>query len=328
MNTQKNESANNDSLQQTNALIGPDGRRGFLRKLGLAGAGGAASMVALSGSADAQLRPRPTRPIAVTPPSQPGVDLDLAILNFALNLEYLEAEYYLYATTGLGLEGRVIGTNGVDGPAGPTTVKANPKVPFQTAAFEDYANEIADDEANHVRLLREVLGGAKVARPAINLRESFIALGNLIGVPNFDPFANETNFLLGAFVFEDVGVTAYKGASPLVSNKGYLEAAAGLLAVEAYHAGSVRTVLYSLGTAVRNLTNKISDVRASLDNQPAGGPRLDQGIFRNGTANLVPTDGNSLAFSRNTRQVLNIVYGGVNATSGLFFPSGMNGAIK
>lgn len=173
-----------------------------------------------------------------------------------------------------------------------------------------------------------MLGGAKVARPAINLRESFVALGDLIGVPNFDPFANEINFLLGAFIFEDVGVTAYKGASPLISNKGYLEAAAGILAVEAYHSGSIRTVLFSQGTAVQDLANAISSVRASLDNQPAGAPSLDQGIRRGGTANIVPADGNSLAFSRNTRQVLNIVYGGINATAGLFFPNGLNGAIK
>jgi len=323
MKKQKNETDTIANNQKTNDFLSPEGRRGFLRKLGLAGAAGAASAVTFSGSASAQRRARPTRPIAPTGPTQPGVDLDTAIFNFALNLEYLEAEYYLYATTGLGLEGAVIGTDGTGTP-GPTTVKPNPKVVFQTAAFEDYANEIAMDESNHVRFFRETLGSAKVARPAINLRESFVTLGNLIGVPNFDPFANEVNFLLGAFIFEDVGVTAFKGASPLISNKDFLEAAAGVLAVEAYHSGTVRSALFAQGAAVRELTTKISDVRDSLD----GEQDTDQGVVRDNRANIVPTDGNSIVYSRTPRQVLNIVYGAVNATSGLFFPNGMNGAIK
>ncbi|MES2440478.1 MAG: ferritin-like domain-containing protein [Verrucomicrobiota bacterium] len=302
-----------EELGQT--ALNNGGRRNFLRRIGLATAG-TAGLAAFAA---------PTRASAANAPTE----TDVAVLNFALNLEYLEAEYYLHATTGGGLEDSSIDVDGSGGEkAGKVFVKEKSKVKFATAAFEDYANEIAIDEANHVRFIREALaanGAGIVARPQINLRKSFNDLGKLIGLDSFDPFANEINFLIGAFIFEDVGVTAYKGASPLISDKGILEAAAGILGVEAYHAGIVRTLLYSQGKAIRNLVGKISDVRQSLDNSP--GVNSDQKLVRNGAANLVPTDANSIAYSRSTRQVLNIVYGGVDATEGLFFPQGLNGAI-
>ncbi len=243
---------------------------------------------------------------------------DAAILNFALNLEYLEAEFYVRAATGIGLTSA--DTTGSTGASG--GVVGGGKVNFTHSAIAQYAQEIAMDELDHVRFIREVLGEAAVSEPHIDLVASFNTLASAAGLPTpFDPFANETNFLLGAYIFEDVGVTAYHGAAPLVQNKQVLSAAAGIMAVEAYHASEVRLLLFQLGLATA--TTKISSVRAALS-----GGNNDQGVVLNGVANIVPTDANSLAFARSTRQVLNIVYGGVNASKGLFFPNGANGVIR
>ena len=132
-------------------------------------------------------------------------------------------------------------------------------------------------------------------------------------------------------------MTAYKGASPLISNKTFLQAAAGILAVEAYHAAIVRTTLYARGydatTPMASLitaAGQISDARDSLD----GSTDLDQGIARttiNGqlVSNIVPLDQNGIAFSRSPQQVLNIVYlNRATATLGGFFPAGVNGTLR
>jgi hypothetical protein len=246
---------------------------------------------------------------------------DSAILNFALNLEYLEAQFYHYAVYGNGLPSSMTSGSGNRG-----GVTGGHRVPFKTSSIRQFATEIAKDEYEHVAFLRSALGGAKVSQPAINLTSSFTAAARAAGLigshQSFSPFDNENDFLLGAFLFEDVGVTAYKGAAPLISNKTYLGAAAGILAVEAYHAANIRTVLYDRGLA--SAANAISKARDSLD----GPTNLDQGITRKGQANIVPADGNGLAFGRTPGQVLNIVYLTPKvANKGGFYPDGVNGQL-
>jgi hypothetical protein len=288
----------------------PADRRQFMKTasaagLGLVGAGFLAGMEAPSASAAVE-----SNSIS-----------DSAILNFALNLEYLEAEFYSYAVHGWGLPSNLTHGKGRRGP-----VEGGRAVPFKSKGIKQFATEIAKDEYEHVRFLRGALGGAAVARPEINIKSSFSAAATAAGLikpgQHFDVFANEDNFLLGAFIFEDVGVTAYKGAAPLISNRTYLGAAAGILAVEAYHAANIRTVLYDRGLAAA--ANAISNARDSLD----GPSDDDQGITLNGKANIVPTDSNGLAFGRSPGQVLNIVYLTPKvANSGGFYPHGVNGQL-
>ncbi len=283
-------------------------RRRFLRAAGLTGVGVAGASVLTAGVASAG--GAATDDAAAT---------DAAVLNFALNLEYLEAEFYLRAI------GQTLNDDEIDGSGKLGGVSGGREVKFETKLGRQYAHEIAADERAHVNFLRGALGEAKVARPAINLDDAFAAAAAAAGLgAGFDAFASESNFLLGAYVFEDVGVTAYKGAAPLVTNKTFLEAAAGILAVEAYHAGLIRTVL--LVSGLQDPAGAISDARDSLD----GPDDLDQGIVdANGNGNIVPADENAVAFSRSAGQVLNIVYLNPDeVTSGGFFPNGVNGPLN
>jgi ferritin-like protein len=253
---------------------------------------------------------------AITPA---GAITDADIFNFALNLESLETEYYLRGVTGRGMD---------DADAGPSpgSVSGGHIVPWQNEDLRQMLQEVAENERAHVRFYRRVLGSQAVRRPTIDLG-GFAAAAKAAGLgDNFDPFASEMNFLLGGFLMEDVGVTAYHGAAPLIVNKTFLDAAAGILAVEAYHMGMARSLLYRMGPAARSAANAISDARDRLD----GPDDLDQGIEMNGRANFVPSDGDAKAFSRTPQQVLRIVYltDKPGVSGGGLFPNGMNGTLR
>lgn len=296
-------------------------RRHFFRKTGgvAVGMAGGAILTACGGGGGDAI-------------AQASGPTDEEILNFALNLEYLESQFYHYAVFGTGLAANLQGGKGTQG-----AVIGGRAVSFRDPVVAQYAKEIAQDEIAHVAFLRQALGAAAVAQPQIDIggtdpNGAFSVAARAAGLVGpgvaFDPYASDENFLLGAFIFEDVGVTAYKGAAPLITNKTYLEAAAGILAAEAYHAGLVRTVLYAKGLAapaLRDAAGAISNARDSLD----GASDVDQGITGDATtSNIVPLDANGIAYSRSPGDVLNIVYLNKDAAAkGGFFPSGVNGAL-
>ncbi len=265
------------------------------------------------------------------PPATSSPNLDMDILNFALNLEYLEAEFYLRAATGTGLAAADIG-------ASPGTVTGGAQVTFATPAIQQYAVEIAADEQLHVQFLRAAiksLGGTPVDRPAIDFTNAFNAAAMAAGIGStFNPFADENSFIVGAFTFEDVGVTAYNGAGALITDKTTVLAAAGsIVAVEAYHAGLIRTLLIYLGDPYLTYARQISAIRgnASAAVTGASSPATTTEAPPSATQFVAADSTNSLAFNRTTDQVLHIVYLDQNAgavSSGGFFPNGLNGNIK
>ena len=260
-------------------IVQSPNRRSFAKKLGIASAavGGLAVSKGIAQS---------------TTPS------DTDILNFALNLEYLEAEFYTAATTGGNISSAGLTVSG-SGASGATT--GGGKVTFSDSTVQALALELAQDEQSHVALLQGAiasLGGAAIAKPAINL--------NALGIG----FANQNDFLALARAFEDIGVTAYGGAAPLISSKAILGYAARILAVEAFHSGAIRAQIARLGIAVTALDG--------ADHIPPPSGTL-----------YFNTDSSGLSEVRTPGQVLYLAFGGkVSGTSGGFFPSGVNGNLN
>jgi hypothetical protein len=290
---------------------------------------------------------------------------DSDILNFALNLEFLEANFYYLAAFGCtinspnaaaitaGAPSAGIPITGSVGTPGTVTSPGAAKVPFSTVAAASYAIETAIEEGKHVLFLQKALGNLAIAMPNINLgvgtNQAFTTLATAAGVSgasSYSPYANDNFFLIGAYIFEDVGVTAYHGAASLLTSAGNLSAAGGIMAVEAYHAGLVRTTINSVDTtgALTTITNQISTLRAQLATVGLAGVAPgpydgyisssvtvpdDFGLATFTSSSLTPaaTLGaaatsptltrivdadpyHAIAFSRNTNQVLNIVTGG------------------
>lgn len=254
----------------------PSDRRTFLKRVGATGLGMAAATMMGSG---------------FVPDADAATVTDTDILNFALNLEYLEAEFYAKATYGATLHELGILTEAeMSGP----TLGGNMVPNFGSSMEATMATALRQDEIKHVQFLRSALGAAAVKKPTIHLG----ALGT--------GFASVNAWLGLARIFEDVGVSAYLGAAPLITNKTYLAAAGAILSTEAFHSGSIR-----LACVMRDVD---SSSVGPLDVLPTA-------------HSLYDVNQNAMAIPRTTSQVLSIVYHG-GTCSGGFFPDGLNGNIK
>jgi len=265
------------------ALSNSPNRRSLLKKLAVAGAALGAAQFPLGA--------------AVPAPSD--------VVQFALNLEYLEAEFYSIATSGQTLQQRGIPIDGM-GNSGPTTTSFG-KVNFgnNLVLTSGTAHDIADDEVAHVMALRGALstnGITPIAKPAINL-DALASMGASL--------SNQQTFLVLARAFEDIGVSAYSGGASFLSGSPYLMAAARILAVEGEHAGNIRLEIARLGIPT-----------FPVDGADVIPPPSGTNFFSTNKAN-------GLCAYRTPGQVLYLAYGlKANVTSGGFYPNGVNGAIN
>lgn len=266
---------------------------------------------------------------------------DVDNLNFALQLGYLEAQFYNYAAFGTGLPASQL----TAGSAATGTKVAGDATGARQVTFTDplvaqYAAEIAQDKAAHVAWLRGELGTVTSPQPAIDLgtaatgafSTAMRAAGVISGAgTTFDPYASDANFLLAAFLFADISASALRGVIALITDNGHREVVEGAMITDAHHAATIRTTLYAKGATTASLrTNAdlISNLRDLLD----GTGDDDQGISpttgANPVSNVIPTYADGTIFARDGQHVLNIVYlNSAQVTKGGFFPNGVNGTV-
>lgn len=133
-----------------------------------------------------------------------GSGTDLEILNFALTLEFLEAEFYTMALQNNVVSGREL----------------------------ELVTPIRDHEQAHVQAITSTvqdLGGTPTEKPMFTFPD---------GV-----FTNRAMFLETASMFEELGVTAYHGQVPNIQSPDVLAAAASIAGVESRHAAVIADIM-------------------------------------------------------------------------------------
>lgn len=185
------------NVPEASAFAQPRTRQDFFKSLAVAGFGAAAGAAALTPRAFGSSHP-------VNGGGGNGGGGDVGIANFALTLEYLEAEYYAIALeTGL-LSGEAL------------------------AVVEN----LASHEQQHVDAIIGLLndaGATPVAKPQFTFPDS--------------AYASQAAILELAATFEPVGVGAYLGAGPMIQSPEILAAAGSIEVIEGEHVVAVNDLL-------------------------------------------------------------------------------------
>lgn len=189
----------------------PVDRRRFLRYAGMVGVGSSLALVGVacggdedSGGAVGGGETDPTSDPSPSESADPAASADLGILNYALTLEYLEADFYKQGLAGTILTGRE----------------------------KELIDPILAHEQAHVDALTATVtqvGGTPAALPTFQYPDG--------------TFTDKASFLKTASVFEELGVNAYHGQVTLIQSPEILGAAASIAGVESRHAAIIATLI-------------------------------------------------------------------------------------
>ncbi|XP_010479201.1 PREDICTED: desiccation-related protein PCC13-62-like [Camelina sativa] len=262
---------------------------------------------------------------------------DRKLLEFPLNLEYLEAEFFLFGALGFGLD-KVAPNLTMGGPSPLGAQKAN-----LDPLTRDVILQFAWQEVGHLRAIKKRVKG--FARPQLDLsKESFAnvmdkAFGKKF-VPPFNPYANSYNYLIASYLVPYVGLTGYVGANPKLKCPSSRKLVAGLLGVESGQDAVIRAMLnaraskivHPYNITVAAFTNKISELRNKLGKTGLKDEglmvRKADGAEGKVIGNVLAGDESSLSYDRTPEEILRIVYGSGNESiPGGFYPKGANGDI-
>jgi len=270
---------------------------------------------------------------------------DKELSQVALNLEYFEAEYFLWASYGYGLDKLAPYLVG-GGPAPIGAQKANLD-PYYTDIFK----QMGLQEVGHLRAIKAALGNppeCAFPRTLLDLTKknwadafdsAFLAKFGKKLSPPFDPYEDSLKYLISTYFIPYVGLTGYVGTIPLLTGYNSKALVASLLGVEAGQDAVIRTELYRVKDeivhpykyTVADFSNAISTLRDDLSHAFVyEGLVVPKSLGAEGkiSGNILSADKNSLSYPRTGAQVLETVYGTGNPSKpGAFFPKGGQGVI-
>ncbi|TXG71543.1 hypothetical protein EZV62_000122 [Acer yangbiense] len=284
----------------------------------------------------------------------PQSDVDL--LEFPLNLEYFEAEFFLHGALGYGLD--MVAPNLTGGGPPPMGAKRAILDPFTRDIVLQFAlQEISyresyiflahfvhqSDDNVYCRAIKRTVKG--FPRPLLDLSAKSFAktVDKAFGVPlnpPFDPYSSSMNYLIASYLIPYVGLTGYVGANHKLKSAISRRLVAGLLGVESGQDAVIRALLYEkamqkvhpYGITVAEFTNRISSLRNKLGHTGLKDEGLIVPRFKGAEGkirgNVLAGDQDSLSYARTPEEILRIVYGGGDErVPGGFYPKGADGRI-